>query len=36
MDIVRESVSKFKNEKAAGPSGILSEMIKSAKKKDLI
>ena len=31
-DIVRESVSKLKNRKAAGPSGVVSKVIKAAGK----
>ena len=29
-DMIRELISKMKNRKAAGPSGLVSEMIKSA------
>ena len=30
-DIVRKTISKMKNGKAAGPSGILLEMVKAAR-----
>ena len=29
-DMIRESISKMKNGKAAGPSGLVSEMVKAA------
>ena len=37
-DMVREYISKMKNVKAAGPSGVVSEMIKAAReaKVDMI
>ena len=31
--MVRESISKIKNEKAAGPPGVASEMVKTAQEK---
>ena len=34
-DMIRESISKMKNEKAAGPSGLVSEMIKAAGEAGL-
>ena len=35
IDMVRESVSSMKNEKASGPSGVVSEMVKAAKEAGL-
>ena len=31
-DIVKESINKLKNRKAAGPSGVVSEVMKAAEK----